>query len=168
MNANQSSRKEKPFHDLGAMLLFIVLLPLIVVALVAYLIYRVSILVSVWLLWCTNGKFVLFVHSDSPIWKEYVADHFLPRLQEHAVILNWSERRSWTKRFSLPVMAFRAIGGMREFNPIGVVFRPFRFSKVFRFWKPFKDFKHGNKQSLEKMEKEFFALVDSIQLKRSA
>src|SRR5437016_10637014 len=129
----------------------VLLLPLILLAIVAYLVYRLSILVAVWLLWCTRGKSILFVYSDSPIWKEYVADHFLPRLTNHAVVLNWSERRQWRKRFSLPVMAFRAIGGFREFNPMAVVFRPLRFSKVFRFWKPFKDFKHGNEEPLEKM-----------------
>lgn len=162
MSPNEDPKDRKVFRSIGALLLIILLLPLILVAIITYGVYRALILVAVWVFWCTRGKFVLFVYSDSPIWQEYVTDHFLMRIRDRAVVLNWSERRKWTKWFSLSVMAFRAIGGNREFNPLAVVFRPLRFSKVFRFWKPFKDFKHGQKESLEKMEREFFALVDSI------
>ena len=168
MNTKKSSKDRKPFRRMGASLLTILLLPLILAVIITYVVYRVLILVTVWTLWCTRGKFVLFVYSDSPIWQEYVTDHFLLKIRDRAIVLNWSEQRKWTKWFSLSVMAFRAIGGFREFNPMTIVFRPLRFSKVFRFWKPFKDFKHGQKESLEKMEREFFALVKSIVPEKTA
>lgn len=145
--------------------LAVLLLPVIVVV---YLAYWLLIHVAVWKIWCGKGKFILFVYSDSPNWKQHVEEQVLPRIQGHAVILNWSERRKWQKHFSLPVMAFRLFGRYREFNPLAVVFRPFRFSKKFRFWKPFKDFKHGKVEPLERMEKDFFALVDSIIAKKAA
>ena len=80
----------------------------------------------------------LFVYSDSPIWHEYIVQHFLPYLGERAVILNWSDRKLW--RFSLARIAFRHFGGNREFNPLAVVFRPFGRTQAFRFWQPFRSF----------------------------
>src|SRR6266404_1195056 len=121
MNSKKSSKDRKPFRSIGTLLLIILLLPLILVAIITYGVYRVLILVTVWALWCTRGKFVLFVYSDSPIWQEYVTDHFLLKIRDRAIVLNWSERRKWTKWFSLSVMAFRTIGGIREFNPMAIV-----------------------------------------------
>jgi hypothetical protein len=56
-------------------------------------------------------------------------------------------------------MAFRHFGGYREFNPLAVVFRPFRRTHKFRFWKPFRDWKHGCPDTLRQIQKEFFALI---------
>ncbi len=123
---DKEPRSKKSFRNLGALLLTILLLPLILVVVVAYVVYRASILAAVWLVWCTRGKFILFVYSDSPIWKDYIAEHLLPEADGHAVVLNWSERRNWATRFSLPVIPSRAVGGIRQFNPMAVVFRPFR------------------------------------------
>ena len=50
-------------------------------------------------------------------------------------------------------------GGWREFNPLAVVFRPFRRTRTFRFWQPFRDFKHGHPEALHRMESEFFGLI---------
>jgi hypothetical protein len=40
-----------------------------------------------------------------------------------------------------------------------VVFRPFHRTRKFRFWKPFRDFKHGRPAALQEMELEFFSLI---------
>ena len=60
---------------------------------------------------------------------------------------------------SLARAAFYHFGGNRQFNPLAIVFRPFRRPRTFRFWQPFQDFKHGRPAALLKMESEFFALV---------
>ena len=73
-------------------------------------------------------------------------------------MLNWSERKKW--KFSLATLAFRHFGGDREFNPMGLIFRPFRWVKTFRFFKPFRDLKHGKPDALQKMEAEFFAALN--------
>lgn len=98
---------------------------------------------------------MIFVYSDSPTWKEYIETEILPNLQDRAVILNWSERRNW--KYSLAVLAFRYFGGYRNFNPIALVFRPFRFLKAFRFFEAFKEYKRGNPENVQRLKKDFFA-----------
>jgi hypothetical protein len=138
-----------------------VLSPLILVgALLTFLLFitsTVSLHNIIWSWWCLRGRDVLFVYSDSPVWHDYVEQHIMPQLGERAVILNWSKRRRW--RFSLAKIAFYHFGGYRQFNPLGVVFRPFQRSKEFRFWQPFRDFKHGHPEALHKMESDFFGYI---------
>ena len=39
-----------------------------------------------------------------------------------------------------------------QFNPIGIVFRPFKPILIFRFWQPFRDARHGKPQQLERVK----------------
>jgi hypothetical protein len=139
----------------------IVLSPLLfVVALVALLLFvltSVCLHILIWTLWCLRGRDILFVYSDSPVWHDYVEQRLLPPIRHRAVVLNWSQRKRW--RFSLAEAAFRHFGGYREFNPLAVVFRPFRSTLKFRFWRPFRDWKHGRPATLEKMERDFFSSI---------
>jgi hypothetical protein len=133
---------------------------ILVGALLTFLLFitsTVSLHIIIWSWWCLRGRDVLFVYSDSPVWHDYVEQHIMPQLGERAVILNWSKRRRW--RFSLAKMAFCHFGGYGQFNPLGVVFRPFRSSKEFRFWQPFRDFKHGHPEALHRMESDFFGYI---------
>jgi hypothetical protein len=57
------------------------------------------------------GRFVLFVYSDSPNWKAYVESNLLPRVEEHAVTLNWSRRREWERTHPLEARVFRRWAG---------------------------------------------------------
>ena len=59
-------------------------------------------------------------------------------------------------------------GGYREFNPLAVVFRPFRRSRIFRFWRPFKDSSHGHPEALHRMEEEFFGSIGVLRPERPA
>jgi hypothetical protein len=162
--AVQRKKKWQGLSDALGLLLFIILLPLIAVAIALYLAFCVLrgafLSVLTWRCWCAHGRYVLFVYSDSPIWHDYIEEHILPRLGERAVILNWSQRSQWKR--TLAVMAFRYFGGVREFNPMAVVFRPFRLARRFRFYEPFCEFKHGKPEAVTKMEKELFDLVDGI------
>jgi hypothetical protein len=40
-----------------------------------------------------------------------------------------------------------------------VAFRPFRMTKTFRFWKAFKDYKHGHAESLEEVERQLMSFL---------
>jgi hypothetical protein len=84
----------------------------------------------------------------------------LPLLKTRAVILNWSERSTW-KRWSLRVIAFRFFAGRKAFNPMLVVFRPFRLAKRFRFYSAFSEWKQGNKQGVENMNREVMSTLAS-------
>ena len=134
-----------------------VLLVVVLLALVVYLVSTVCLHIAIWSWWCLRGRDILFVYSDSPIWHDYIERHVLPRLGERAVVFNWSRRRD--SRFSLARAAVRHFGGWREFNPMALVFRPFHRTRNFRFWQPFKDFKHGHPEALHRMERDFFGVI---------
>jgi hypothetical protein len=138
--------------------ILVLVLPLVIVVLVVYFLAGIFLHIVAWF-WCVRGRNVLLVYSDSPIWHDYIEQYFLPRVADRAIVLNWSQRRHW--RRTLPVLAFRYFGGSRDHTPIAVVFRPFQIARVFRFYKPFHDFKHGRTEPLTAMENEFFALLET-------
>ena len=130
-------------------LIIIFLLILAVLVPLSYLL----IYLSIWSFWLGRGKDILFVYSDSPIWRDYMLSEMLPLVEKRAVVLNWSERGTW-KWWSLSVLAFRFFSGRKAFNPLIVVFRPFHLARKFRFWPAFREWKQGNKEAVEKLKLE--------------
>lgn len=140
------------------------------------------------LLWYPKGKFLVFVYSNSPTWKNYTETNILPRIRPYAVIMNWSERSYWNYKWkplkfqvfehwagisrykSRGKIAWREksdLGGMvgwggEEFNPIAIVFVPWWKPKVLRFFKAFNDFKHGKKRVLRDLETKLFETLNEI------
>lgn len=105
--------------------------------------------------WGIQGKDLLLVYSESPNWQRYVEESWLPRWGHRAVVLNWSRRRTWTRPVRAEVALFRAFAGTREFNPLGIVV-PATGSDahVVRFWRAFREFKHGRNRLLRQAEAE--------------
>jgi hypothetical protein len=126
-------------------------LPLALVAIALHLLYRIVLYLLVWTLWLPRGKDILFVYSD-------METQVLPLVQERAVVLNWSDRKKWMT-WSLGVAAFRHFGGLREFNPLVVLFRPVRSARVFRFWSPFKDLKRGYNAPVERLRQDLLSAL---------
>ena len=125
-------------------LLLLILSPILILFILLYFLWGAILYLAIWL---THRKpFVVFVYSDSPTWKNYIEKEILPYVQDRAMILNWSERRHWKN--SLAVLAVRYFGGHRNFNPMGLIFRPFHFVKTYRF---FEAFKHGKVKKLEEI-----------------
>ena len=108
-----------------------VVFPLILLGLLLYLPSLIAIYLLIWTVWLPRGKDVLFVSSNSPIWQEYMTTQILPRVQERAIVLNWSERKNWS-RWSFRVYVFHFFGGRREFNPMVALFRPFHRAQTFQ------------------------------------
>jgi hypothetical protein len=124
--AIMAREKETVTKRIGLVALLVLLLPMIIlfgpVVLVLYWLHRMVLYCFIWLLWLPKGKDVLLVHSDSPIWHDYMTTQVVPLVQNRAVILNWSERHEWSK-WSFPVHVFRSFAGRKEFNPMVAVFR---------------------------------------------
>jgi hypothetical protein len=80
-------------------------------------------------------------------------EQVLPMVQERAVVLNWSERSKWRK-WSFPAHVLRSFGGGQEFNPMVVLFQPFRRAQTFRFWLAFKHWKRGDTEPVERLRSE--------------
>jgi len=147
-------------------LLLPILLPIIVIALTLHLLAGILLHLAVWLCWCARGRYVLLVYSDSPISHDFFEREIVSRLSSRAVVLNWSERKRW--RSSLAVFAFRYFGGWSEFNPLAVVFRPLRPARSFRFYQPFREFKHGKPEAVAKLKGELFEAVNAVTRSRAA
>lgn len=112
----------------------------------------------IWTTWVPRGKDVLFVSSDSTIWKEYMEQEVLPIVGSRAQRLNWSERKRW-KKYSLGVQSFRSYCGDRQFNPMVIVFRPFRPARQFRYFEAFRDFKHGRPEGVHSITRDLARLM---------
>jgi hypothetical protein len=108
------------------------------------------------------GRFVLFIYSDSPNWKDYVETNILPRLEPHVVTLNWSQRREWQRRKPFEARLFRHWACETEFNPMALVFAPTGVVRDVRFWQAFRDLKHGKDAPLKQAENLLFSEVERI------
>lgn len=140
--------------------LLFVLLPLVVVVGVLWLIAAVVLLLAVWLTWCSRGRYVLLVYSNSPIWQGYFERNVIPAVGNRGVVLNWSDRKQWS--YSLSVALFRVFAGTREFNPLAIVFQPLAWPRRFRFYGPFKAFKHGRPREVEDMRTQLLEMLDRL------
>jgi len=98
------------------------------------------------------GKFVLFIYSNSPNWQTYIEENILSKIEKYSIVLNWSQRKTWRDICAVGVEAHRIWGGDNEHNPIAIVFLPQNQVRVIRFWKAFRDFKHGNTEKLKSAE----------------
>ena len=157
MNKEKSKNSSSIWGILILLLLSPLLIVLIPVILIIYLLLTILLHVLAWLMWNTKGIELLYIYSNSPHWQEYIEQNILPRLPKNSIVMNWSERKKW--KFSLARMIFRHFGGYRDCNPIAFVIRPLGWIKIFRFLKPFKDFKHGKPEKLNKIEADFFAYL---------
>jgi hypothetical protein len=140
------------------LLLLLLILPLVLLSLTLWYFHRIVLYLLVWLLWLPQGKNILFVYSDNPIWREHMTAQLLPLVHERAVALNWSERSKWP-RLSFRVHVFRSFGGGSEFNPLIVLFRPWRPARVLRFWRAFKEWKHGYTEPVDSLRRELVSLL---------
>lgn len=112
------------------------------------------------------GIRAVLVWSDSPTWKPHIEEHWLPRIRSRVVLLNWSERRRWTR--TLEVLLWRhfcghyeSIGGCYgSYNPAVIVLRGLRDPIVLRFFRPFRAMKKRNSEPLRDLETTLFSLLD--------
>lgn len=142
----------------GVIFVLPIVLPLALIALTLGLAHRAALYALVWTLWLPRGRDILFVYSDSPIWHEYMTTQVLPLVQSRAFVLNWSERKRWS-RLSLQASVLHSFGGGHEFNPLVLVFRPFARARSFRFWQPFQDWKRGYREPVERLRQELSAIL---------
>lgn len=157
MNRQNTTLVRKVFDAAIVVLLLPIILLALVMAGLSHL-YRGALYLLVWLLWLPKGKDILFVYSDSPIWCEYMTTEILPLVERRAVVLNWSERSKWPL-WSLGVSVFHRFGGGRDFNPLVVLFQPFRRARTIRFWQAFKDWKRGYREPVERLRQELLSAL---------
>jgi hypothetical protein len=159
----KQSRPEKFVKLVLGLAVFVILspvvIPILLVTFLGYLASRFGVHFLILLTWLPKGKDTLLVYSQSPIWHDYMTTQILPLVKDRAMVLDWSERKKWRK-YSLPVLAFRLLGGYRNFNPLVIHFRPFRRAKLFRFWSAFKDWKHGKTEAVEQLRRNLVSVLE--------
>lgn len=154
-NTAPEVRRQRIRGTIVGLPLLVLLSPILLVLAVIWLLAALGLHVAALVLWAPRGRRVLFVYSDSPVWKDHIERTLLPRLPRSAVVLNWSERSRWPS-LNLAVWLFRFYAGRREYNPFALVIRPLRGPKTFRFWRAFREFKHGKEGTLRRLEAKFF------------
>jgi hypothetical protein len=153
MNREAESTGQRVLKVTLVVLLLPIILPLLILGLVLHLLNKVVVYLLVWVCWLPRGIDVLYISSDSPIWKEYMEAEIFPLVAERAVVLSWSARSKWPK-WSFTVRVFRTFGRGHDFNPMLVLFRPFRRARVFRFLPAFQERKHGNDAVIEQLRRD--------------
>jgi hypothetical protein len=156
-NDSMDPERRSPGRKILFGIVVVTFLPVILAAALFYFSWGFVLSMAIWILWGLRGNRILFVYSNSPIWSEYIEQEIIPHIQGKAVVLNWSERKKWKP--SLAVWAFHYFGGRRNFNPMAIVFRPFRLHGTFRFYGAFQDYKHGSIESLTKIKADFFSAI---------
>ena len=124
--------------------------------------YRFWLKVRFWIRHGRNGKFILFVYSDSPNWKDYIETNILPRIEACSVVLNWSRRREWDAHRQYETKLFNQWSGPGEFVPVAIVF-PLRGKvKVFRLWHPSQNPKRGKENVSKEAEQALYAAMNQF------
>lgn len=94
-------------------------------------------------------KDLLLVYSASPHWQSHIETEWLPRWADRAVVLNRSAP-DWTTRPEAALWSrMTAIG---DHTPAAIVIPAHGRARVFRFFKAFRDYKHGNAARLKELE----------------
>jgi hypothetical protein len=78
-------------------LLLPIILRLALLGLALHGVNKIVVYLLVWVWWLPSGKDVLYVSSDSPIWKEYMEAEIFPLVAKRAVVLSWSDRSKMAK-----------------------------------------------------------------------
>ena len=106
----------------------------------------------------------ILVYSDSPHWKAYIEQQWLPRLAGRLYVMNWSERSRWRELHPLESRICRTHLGDREFNPAAIILVQRDGApdvEVVRFFGPFRDHKHGRDEALREAEARMWELLDT-------
>lgn len=111
-------------------ILAIWLSPLVLIGLFVYLgyliykaVWKKKILLRIRDEWFPKGKYVFFLYSSSKKWQNYFEQDFIPKIQNKAIIWNWSTRRErgW-KDDLLEARILKFFRPLGCFYPIAIVF----------------------------------------------
>ena len=101
----------------------------------------------------------MFIYSDSPHWKDYIEENILPKLGSRCKTFKWSKRRYINIGDKLDNLIFYHWGGYTDFNPMAIIYISFFNIKTVRFYKAFREYKHGKDRLLNERLEEFSNIV---------
>lgn len=98
-----------------------------------------------------EGRDLLIVYSASPHWQAYIEQNWVPRWRERAVLLNRSEP-DWQSRPEAKL--WRRVAGPLEHTPAAIIVPRRGRPAIVRFFRAFRDHKHGDPATLREREQE--------------
>ncbi len=101
------------------------------------------------------------VTSDSLSWKARIESEWLPRVPSSFLVLNWSTRHGSAtlgNRLAWKLHSCFA-GNYREYCPVVIVLRGWRYPAVFRFYRAFKESAQGRPEALAALESQLFTAL---------
>lgn len=156
--AAMSKASKNPLAKITLLIVAVILSPLILAGLLVHALWSALLSLAVWATWCRKGPRVFVSYSRSPHWQARFEDVLIPRLPSTAIVVNWSDRKTWP-RLSLRRLAFENFLGNFSHTPSVIVFRPFRRSRVFRFHEAYMRFKAGDQSQVLEQEAALFSAV---------
>jgi hypothetical protein len=159
--ARKATIREKILIAVCSPLLLVVLL-LLLLGLPFYWSYRLLLRSVVEVHWVMRGWRILLVYSRSPVWQNYIETTWLPRLQDHAVVLNWSDRVTWRRTMPFAARVFQHWAPSENFNPMVILFSTFPHTRRIEFYHAFRDWKHGKEDTLRAAEDQLFEFMDGL------
>ncbi|MCX6830546.1 MAG: hypothetical protein NT028_00190 [candidate division Zixibacteria bacterium] len=162
--------KTRKIHTWTLILLFS---PLILAALLVFspfiafialkeLFYGLRLRRSFYAKWGIEGRFALFVYSNSPKWQAYVKEQIIPKIAQYTVTLNWSKRADWKTEMPLEAKIFKHFKHRGEGKelPLAIILLRWRRLRVVGFYKAFKEHNRGNDNLLEQQEDRLYHLIE--------
>jgi len=127
-----------------------------------HLIYCLLLLLAAWWRWRNTRIRGILVYSDSPNWRDHIAQNWISHLGDQVVVLNWSRRRTWPRSLAVRVFLRFGLGDDNfNFNPLLIYFRGLSYPLVYRFFHAFRDARHGRPEALQRLERHMFARFES-------
>lgn len=113
--------------------------------------------------WFPIGKHSFFLYSNSKKWRKYFEQNLIPKIQNKAIICNWSTRheRGW-KNNPLEARVLRFFCPNGYSCPVAIVFLPSGAIKTFEFYTPYIKMLKSQNQDYKNLEKEFLDLLGSL------
>lgn len=167
--------KLKEYLILGTFLILAIWLsPFILIGATIYFVYRIRKILNQKKLfeqikneWFPNGKYILFIYSDSKKWKEYFENTIISRIRDKAFIWNWSTRQKdgWNDDV-IEAKILKLYHPFGYFYPMAIVFLPTGEVKTFQFYSSYVNMLKSGKDEYKKLEKEFLTLADSLEKRK--
>jgi len=106
------------------------------------------------------GKRGVLITSSSPRWAEHIRTHWLPRLGEQFVVLDYSRRSEWGE--ALEARLWRAFcQGQPDYVPAVILLRGLRPPLIFGFYRWFDAAQREMPEGLQMLEAELFAQLEA-------
>lgn len=144
-------------------LIILVVIPLTILILPVWLLEGAFLRLWFWYRWKVHGQNIILTTSNSPKWKDYMTEFVIPHAADNAMVLNWSERKSWRQIARLPAWAReRWVGrGQKGHCPSIVFMKSILNIETISLYEPFRLYNRGDATDLENVLNKFFADLEA-------